>query len=236
MGNNSIYVLPYYDGDLNNKMDIEDIISIIKGISNDYPDKTIKILIPNGFALYSEVSDNDYILKHNITTLYGTTISHIIAIITSGAIIAMDCDYGYIGAYRPNVLNIHKYIPTEDDGFNKHFIIPVTIDSDNKFKRLSNETIENLIDKYCLFNDTIVIGCLLEYYDLFKDEFIQFSKFIEDNYNDRDIHISISNKTLQEISNDCYNIICTEDIMNHYNIDYLKDTDEITIINTEDII
>ena len=55
-------------------------------------------------------------------------------------------------------------------------------------------------------------------------------------YNDRDIHISISNKNLQEISNDCYNIICTEDIMNHYNIDYLKDTDEITIINTEDII
>ena len=235
MGNNSIYVLPYYDGDLNKTMDIEDIISIVKGISNDYPNKTIKILVINEFELCNDIYNNDYISKHNITTLYGTTMSHIIAIITSGAMIAMDCDYGYIGAYRPNVLNIHKYIPTGDDGFNKHFIIPVTI-SDNKFKRLSNEIIKNLIDKYCLFNDTIVIGCLLEYYDLFKDEFIQFSKFIEDNYNDRDIHISISNKTLQEISNDCYNIICTEDIMNHYNIDYLKDTDEITIINTEDII
>ena len=160
--------------------------------------------------------------------------THIIAIITSGDIIAMNCDYGYIGAYRPNVLNIHEYISTED-WFNKHFIIPVTI-SDNKFERLSNETIKNLIDKHCLFNDTIIIGCLLEYYDLFKDEFVQFSKFIEDKYNDRDIHISISNKNLQEISNDCYNMIYTEDIMNHYNIDYLKDTDEITIINTEDII
>lgn len=235
MGNNSIYVLPYYDGDLNNKMDIEDIISIVKGIGNDYPDKTIKILVINEFELCNDIYNNDYISKYNITTLYGTTMSHIIAIITSGAMIAMDCDYGYIGAYKPNVLNIHEYISTED-GFNKHFIVPVTIDSDNKFERLSNETIENLIDKYCLFNDTIIIGCLLDYYDLFKDEFIQFSKFIEDNYNDRDIHISISNKNLQEISNDCYNIICTEDIMNHYNIDYLKDTDEITIINTEDII
>lgn len=235
MGNNSIYILPYYDGDLNKTMDIEDIISIIKGISNDYPNKTIKILVINEFELYNDIYNNDYISKHNITTLYGTTMSHIIAIITSSAIIAMDCNYGYIGAYRSNVLNIHEYISTED-GFNKHFIVPVTIDSDNKFKRLSNETIKNLIEEHCLFNDTIVIGCLLEYYDLFKDEFIQFSKFIEDNYNDRDIHISISNKNLQEISNDCYNIICTEDIMNHYNIDYLKDTDEITIINTEDII
>ncbi len=235
MGNNSIYILPYYDGDLNKTMDIEDIISIVKGISNDYPNKTIKILVINEFELCNDIYNNDYISKHNITTLYGTTMSHIIAIITSGAIIAMDCDYGYIGAYKPNVLNIHKYIHTEDDGFNKHFIIPVTI-SDNKFERLSNEIIKNLIEEYCLFNDTIVIGCLLDYYDLFKDEFIQFSKFIEDNYNDRDIHISISNKILQEISNDCYNIICTEDIMNHYNIDYLKDTDEITIINTEDII
>ena len=234
MGNNSIYVLPYYDGDLNKTMDIEDIISIVKGISNDYPNKTIKILVINEFELCNDIYNNDYISKHNITTLYGTTMSHIIAIITSGAIIAMDCDYGYIGAYKPNVLNIHKYIPTED-GFNKHFIVPVTI-SDNKFERLSNETIKNLIEEHCLFNDTIVIGCLLEYYDLFKEDFVQFSKFIEDNYNDRDIHISISNKNLQEISNDCYNIICTEDIMNHYNIDYLKDTDEITIINTEDII
>lgn len=235
MGNNSIYVLPYYDGDLNKMMDMEDVISIVKGVSNDYPNKTIKILVPNGFALYSEISDNDYISKHNIVTLYATTMTHIIAIITSGNIIAIDSDYGYIGEYKPNTLNIHKYIPTEEDGFNKHFIVPVTI-SDNKFERLSNEIIKNLIEKHCLFNDTIVIGCLLEYYDLFKDEFIQFSKFIEDNYNDRDIHISISNKNLQEISNDCYNIICTEDIMNHYNIDYLKDTDEITIINTEDII
>ena len=232
MGNNSIYVLPYYDGDLNKTMDIEDIISIIKGISNDYPNKTIKILVINEFELCNDIYNNDYISKHNITTLYGTTMSHIIAIITSGAIIAMDCDYGYIGAYRPNVLNIHEYI---EDGFNKHFIVPVTI-SDNKFERLSNETIKNLIEEHCLFNDTIIIGCLLDYYDLFKEEFVQFSKFIEDNYNDRNIHISISNKTLQEISNDCYNIICTEDIMNHYNIDYLKDTDEITIINTEDII
>ena len=235
MGNNSIYVLPYYDGDLNKTMHIEDIISIVKGIGNDYPDKTIKILVINEFELCNDIYNNDYISKHNITTLYGTTMSHIIAIITSGAIIAMDCDYGYIGAYKPNVLNIHKYIPTEEDGFNKHFIVPVTI-SDNKFERLSNETIKNLIEEHCLFNDTIIIGCLLDYYDLFKDEFVQFSKFIEDNYNDRDIHISISNKNLQEISNDCYNIICTEDIMNHYNIDYLKDTDEITIINTEDII
>lgn len=226
MGNNSIYVLPYYDGDLNNKMDIEDIISIVKGISNDYPDKTIKILVINEFELCNDIYNNDYISKHNTTTLYGTTMSHIIAIITSGSMIAMDSDYEYIGAYRPNVLNIHKYIAAED-GFNKHFIIPVTIDSDNKFERLSNETIKNLIDKHCLFNDTIIIGCLLEYYDLFKEDFVQFSKFIEDNYNDRDIHISISNKNLQEISNDCYNIICTEDIMNHYNIDYLKDTDEI---------
>lgn len=235
MGNNSIYVLPYYDGDLNTAMDIEDIISIIKGISNDYPNKTIKILVINDFKLYSDIYDNDYISKHDIVMLNASVISHIIAIITSSSMIAIDHDYEYIGNYKPNVLNIHKYIPEEENRFNKHFIVPVTI-SDNKFERLSNETIKNLIDKYCLFNDTIVIGCLLDYYDLFKEEFIQFSKFIEDNYNDRDIHISISNKNLQEISNDCYNIICTEDIMNHYNIDYLKDTDEITIINTEDII
>ena len=69
MGNNSIYILPYYDGDLNKTMDIEDIISIVKGISNDYPNKTIKILVINEFELYNDIYNNDYISKHNITTL-----------------------------------------------------------------------------------------------------------------------------------------------------------------------
>ena len=223
--NKKIYIIPYYNGELNCKISVSDLLVISKGLRKEYPENTeIEIITIKDFG-YSRILCNISEFEYaNISVSNINTIIEFISFYNSNkdAIIATVGNYLKSG----NIIDAQRYLD-EANLFdtNKYCIIPMDI-KDSKFYRLSFDKLKEVINRIYIMDETISIWCSLKFFNIFKksndDYLIKLTEFIEEEFGGKDVYVTISDKSLDEIHANCYKIVCTQNIIDYYKLKYIK--------------
>ena len=235
-------ILPYYGVDVNRLMNKEDIELIIKGIKKEYRDSIVVINIVPLSNEHCKLLKNMRVDDRIDTYISpSNNLMDITSFLLNGSILVIDGNfskYNFDDMIKFKIIDAGKYLHKEElhnDILNRYCIAPVDI-KDGKFRRLKFNELTDIIYDLHDTEETILIWYSLEFFNTFKDSnkhLIKLAEFIEEEFGSKDVHVIVSDKSLDEISADWYKIVCTENIRNYYHLNFLE-LDSMVIIPSSD--
>lgn len=224
--NKKIYIIPYHNGELDSKINVDDLLVIGKGLRREYSKDTEIIILT--------IKDSDY-FKSLFNTSEFTSIDIEIRNLNNMTELISFYDHNdkksfiaTIGDYLDsgNIIDAQRYIDEANliTTTNKYCIAPIDI-KDGKFYRLNFDKLKEVINGIHTMQETILIWYSLEFFNIFKDTkkyLFELAEFIEEEFGAKDVYLIISDKFLDGINMDWYKIVCTQNIIDYYNLKYIE--------------
>ena len=234
--NKKIYIIPYHNGELDCKISIDDLITIGEGLRKEYPkDTKIEILTIKDLDYSRTLCDVNEFTYVDITIRNLNSMTELVSLCNNNdknSFIATIGDY----LDARNIIDAQRYIDEANlTTTNKYCIAPVDI-KDGKLCRLSFDKLKEVINGIHTMEETILIWYSLEFFNIFKDTkkyLFELAEFIEKEFGAKDVHLIISDKFLDGINMDWYKIVSTQNIIDHYRLNYIE-AEWLVIIDNND--